>query len=428
MKAIKLLGDKKFYPFFWTQFWGAFNDNFFKNALVILITFRAADSLALPTSMMVTLSAGIFILPFFLFSATAGQIADKVEKSSLIRWIKLAEIVIMGLGVVGFYTGQIYFLLFTLFLMGFQSAIFGPVKYSALPQMLNEKELMGGNALVEAGTFLAILLGTILGGIAIASPEYGIHVTSFGILLFAILGWLSSLKIQRLESEAKDLKINYNIFTETFHVLEFTKKNRSVYLAAIGISWFWFVGACYLSLFPSYGKEYLFGNEYVVNLFLASFSVGIGIGSMICEKLSKGEVSGRLVPFGLAGMSIFAAILYVLSPKEPAYAMHLQSVSEFLSSGINISILISMILFAISGGIYIVPLYALVQKWCDTSHLSRVIAGINILNALFMVISSVLVMLLLKLNTSIPEIFLLLGILNLSMYVVLKKKALHKPQ
>jgi acyl-[acyl-carrier-protein]-phospholipid O-acyltransferase/long-chain-fatty-acid--[acyl-carrier-protein] ligase len=428
MKSIKLLGDKKFYPFFWTQFFGAFNDNFFKNALVILITFRAADKLGLPASMLVTASAGIFILPFFLFSATAGQIADSMEKAKLIRWVKFFEILIMALAVIGFLAEQVYFLLFVLFLMGFQSAIFGPVKYSIVPRILPEKELMAGNAMIGAGTFLAILLGTILGGFSIAQPEYGIWLVSSGVMLFAVLGWLAALKVQNIPSQAKNLKINYNIFSETLDVIRFIKSKRNVYLAAIGISWFWFVGASYLSLFPSYGKEYLFGDEYVVNLFLACFSVGIGVGSMICEKLSKGEVSGRLVPVGLAGMSVFAVILYLLSPKDPAYAMHLVSIPQFLSETKNILILLSMILFAISGGIYIVPLYALIQKWCEASHLSRVIAGNNILNALFMVISSLLVMALLKFQITIPQIFLILGILNLSMYLVLKKNSLHKPE
>ncbi len=428
MKSSKLLGAKKFYPFFWTQFFGAFNDNFFKNALVILITFKAADKVDLPVSMLVTLSAGIFILPFFLFSATAGQIADRMEKSKLIRWIKFFEIIIMSLGVFGFYTDQIYFLLFVLFLMGFHSAIFGPVKYSILPKILPENELMAGNALIGAGTFLAILLGTILGGSSIAHPTYGVELASAGIVGFAILGWLASLKIQNIPSEAKNLKVNYNVFSETFKALGFIKEQRQVYLAVIGISWFWFIGASYLSLFPSYGKEYLFGNEYVVNLFLASFSIGIGVGSLICEKLSKGEVSGKLVPVGLAGMSVFAAILFVLSPKDPAMPIHLLSISQFLQEGNNVLILLSMILFAISGGIYIVPLYALIQKWSEPSHLSRIIAGNNILNALFMVVSSLLVMGLLKFQVTIPQIFLILGVLNLSMYVVLKKNSLHKPK
>ncbi len=423
MKSLKLLTAKNFSPFFWTQFFGAFNDNFFKNALVILITFKAAAAVDLPASILVTMSAGIFILPFFLFSATAGQIADQMEKSKLIRWVKLFEIIVMSLGVIGFLSGKIYFLLFVLFLMGFQSAIFGPVKYSIVPQILPESELIAGNALIGAGTFLAILFGTILGGGAIAYPEYGEYIVCFGIILFAIFGWLSSLKIQNIPSKATKQKINYNVFSETYKVITFIKSKRNVYLSVVGISWFWFIGASYLSLFPSYGKEYLFGNEYVVNLFLACFSVGIGLGSFLCEKLSKNEVNGRLVPVGLAGMSIFAVILYFLSPKDAAMPMHLYTVSQFLSVPKNWFILISMVLFAASGGIYIVPLYALIQKWCDASHLSRVIAGNNILNALFMVISSLLVMGLLKFQIKIPEIFLLLGIFNLFMYLVLKKNS-----
>jgi MFS family permease len=425
MKALKLLRAKHFSPFFWTQFWGAFNDNFFKNALVILITFKASESLDIPASMLVTASAGIFILPFFLFSATAGQIADRMEKSKIIRFVKIFEILIMIMGAIGFYTGKIYYLLFVLFLMGFHSTIFGPIKYSIVPRILPENELIAGNALVSSGTFVAILLGTILGGSSIAHPEYGIHLASIGVITIAVLGFLSSLRIQNIPSQAVDLKINYNIFTETAAVLKFTKEKRSVYLAVIGISWFWFIGASYLSLFPSYGKEYLFGNEYVVNLFLSCFSIGIGIGSFLCEKLSKGVVSGKLVPVGLAGMSLFAVLIFILSPKEPAYAMHLLSVGEFLSEPKNILILMSMILFAVSGGLYIVPLYSLIQKWCDPSYLSRVIAGNNILNALFMVVSSILVMVLLKFEITIPQIFLLLGILNLSMYVILKKNDLH---
>lgn len=421
MKSLGLLKDKNFSAFFWTQFWGAFNDNFFKNALVILITFRAAEKLGVSASILVTLCAGLFILPFFLFSATAGQIADKYEKSFLIRRIKIFEMIIMSFAVLGFLSQQIYFLLFVLFMMGFQSTLFGPIKYSIIPQLTQKEELVAANALIEIGTFLSILLGTILGGLAIIQVDYGAYITSLGVLFFAFLGWRASLKISKAEAVDTSLNVDWNFIKQTAVILKYTKQNANVFYAVIGISWFWFFGASYLSLFPSYGKEYLLGDEYVVNALLACFSVGIGIGSLVCEKSCKGVASFSLVPVAMLGMSVTSLLLMILSPGSPVDAP-LIGLLEYLSNIKNVGIFISLILFAMFGGMYIVPLYSLVQKWSDRSILSRVIAGNNIINSLFMVISSLMIMSFLKASFSIPQIFGILAGLNLLFCILLLKK------
>jgi len=418
MRLLSLLKQRQFAAYFWTQFFGAFNDNFFKNALVILITFKAADSLHLPASVLVTLAAGIFILPFFLFSATAGQIAEAAEKSKLIRKIKIFEILIMLLATYGFLAEKIIFLLIVLFLMGFQSALFGPVKYSIIPQIVKSKDLLAANALVEMGTFLAILLGTLLGGLAIVNDDYGIYLAAGGVLVFSFIGWLCSLLLTKMPALIKDLKINWNPFTESIKIISFTKQNDKVFYSVIGISWFWLLGASFLSLFPSYAKDYLAGNEYVVNVLLTSFSLGIGIGSILCESLAKGKVSFRLVPFGMLGMSVSAIALYLLSP-EKSMMTSLGGVELFFNSAQYALILISLVAFSLFGGIYIVPLYSMAQKHAKPESLSRVIAGNNIFNSLFMVVSSLVIIVLLKLSLGIPQIFALLAIGNLFIAYIL---------
>lgn len=422
MKSFTLLKDRKFAPFFWTQFWGAFNDNYFKNALVILITFEAADQLHINASLLVTLSAGIFILPFFLFSATAGQIADYTEKSRLIRIVKICEILIMLLGCVGFYFHNIYFLLLVLFLMGFHSAIFGPVKYSIIPQILEENELMGGNAIVELGTFVAILAGTILGGTAIAVPDIGVYLAMAGVLLFAVLGFISCLFIKKIPPTKNTQKISWNVWTQTRKILAFTRENVRIQATTLAISWFWFIGVSYLALFPGFAKEFLGGDQHVVNLFLASFSIGIGIGSLISEKMSHGKIDERLIGWGSYGMAIAGTYLFFVSPKISMMAVaDLANISTFVSQGNHLQILFALVLFSIAGGVFIVPLYALIQKISHPDHRSQIIAGNNVLNAFFMVIASVVNVILLKMHLPIPYILWLIALLNLPVPWILKK-------
>jgi 1-acyl-sn-glycerol-3-phosphate acyltransferase len=409
-----LLRARRFRPFFVTQTLGAFNDNVFKNALVILVTFGIAGLSPGDVNLYVNLAAGLFILPFFLFSATAGQIAEKYEKSRLIRGIKLLEIVIMLLAVVGLALGSVPFLMGVLFLMGTQSALFGPVKYSILPQHLHETELVGGNALVEAATFLAILLGTMLGGWLMAQHA-GTQWISATVVVVAVLGYLASRGIPAAQPTAPDLRINWNPVTETWRNFRFMQTNRTVLLAVLGISWFWFYGALFLSQLPNYTKINLGGDETVVTLLLTVFSLGIGIGSLLCERLSGHKVEIGLVPLGSIGLTLFGIDLYFAQP-EVATVTGI-SAGEFFKSASSHRVLWDLLLTGIFGGFYIVPLYALIQTRSEPSHRSRIIAGNNILNALFMVAAALIAIVLLDAGLSIPELLLVAALMNAAVAV-----------
>lgn len=404
-----LLGTRRFGPFFWTQTLGAFNDNMFKNALVILVSFGIASLSQDQINLYVNLAAGLFILPFFLFSATAGQLAEKHEKSRLIRWIKLAEIGIMLLGVVGLYLGHVPFLLAVLFLMGAQAAVFGPVKYSILPQALHPSELITGNAWVEAATFLAILLGTMLGGWLIAQ-SFGLAGVSAVVVGVAVLGYVAARAIPDAPAAAPALKINWNAFTETGRNIAFLRGNRTVFLSVLGISWFWFYGATFLAQLPNWTKLNLGGNEEVVTVLLTVFSLGIGLGSLLCERLSGHKVEIGLVPLGSIGLSLFGIDLYFAAPGT-ATATGLGAAAWLAQAG-SVRLLIDLTLIGVSGGLFIVPLYALIQTRSEASHRSRIIAGNNILNAAFMVTSAILAIVLLKAGLNIPQLFLAAAILN----------------
>lgn len=404
-----LLRERRFLPFFCTQFLGAFNDNVYKNALVILLAFHAASLTAINPGTLVNLCAGLFILPFFLFSATAGQIADKYDKASIIRYVKLLEIAIMFAGAAGFFFQNVALLMAVLFLMGLHSTIFGPVKYSILPQHLRPTEIVGGNGLVEMGTFLAILLGTILGGLLVAQAQFALYVSAT-VVSIAVLGYLASRAIPAAPPAAPDLKINWNPLTESWANLQFTRRNRTVFLSVLGVSWFWFYGATLLTQLPNYCKEVLGGNEQVATVMLAVFSVGVGSGSLLCERLSGHKVEIGLVPFGSIGLSVFALDLFFASPLGGGAA--LIGAAEFLARAGSARILFDLVMIGVFGGFYIVPLYALIQTRSERSHQSRIIAGNNILNALFMVASAALSALLLYAGYTIPQIFLAIGLLN----------------
>ncbi|MEW6169821.1 MAG: MFS transporter [Pseudomonadota bacterium] len=409
-----LLLARRFGPFFVTQTLGAFNDNVFKNALVILVTFGIAGLSPEDVNVYVNLAGGLFILPFFLFSATAGQIAEKYEKARLIRGIKLLEIGIMALAVIGLMTKSVAFLMGVLFLMGTQSALFGPVKYSILPQHLREEELVGGNALVEAATFLAILLGTMLGGWLMAQHG-GAQWVSATVVAIAILGYLSSRRIPQARPTAPELRINWNPVTETWRNFRFMQTNRTVFLSVLGISWFWLYGAMFLSQLPNYTKIYLGGDETVVTLLLTVFSLGIGVGSLLCERLSGHKVEIGLVPLGSIGLTLFGIDLFFAQP-DAATVTGL-SAGEFLKSASNHRVLWDLLLTGIFGGFYIVPLYALIQTRSEPSHRSRIIAGNNILNALFMVIAAVLAIVLLNAGLTIPQLLLTTALMNTAVAV-----------
>ena len=407
----RLLARRRFLPLFVTQFLGAFNDNLFKNALVILILYRLAAESGTDGQILVTIAAGIFILPFFLFSATAGQLADKLEKARLIRLTKIAEVVIMGLAVAGFQLGDPMVLLVVLFLMGTQSTFFGPLKYAILPDHLAADDLIGGNALIEAGTFLAILIGTILGGVLILRAN-GIVVVSTAVVALAVSGWIASTFIPQAPPPAPNLAIDRNIIGATWRLVGAATAFRDIRLAILGISWFWLVGATFLAQFPNFAKGVIGGDQYVVTLFLASFSVGIGVGSLLCNWLLRGAVSARYVPFAALGMTVFIADLYLASRNMVPAPGALKGVAAFIAEPAGWRVLGDLLAIAVCGGIYIVPLYAILQSRSARTERSRAIAANNVLNALFMVLGAIAAILMLKGGLSVPMVFLVTGILN----------------
>lgn len=406
----QLMREQRFRPFFFTQFLGAFNDNVFKTALITLVTFRAGQLTDLDGKTLATLLPGLFILPFFLFSATSGQIADKFEKSAVARAVKVFEIAIMLLAAWGFMNNSLWPLVAALFLMGVHSTLFGPVKYSYLPQHLRQDELVGGNGMIEMGTFVAILAGEVLGA-WVATSSVGPVGTSAVVVGVAVLGYWTSRGIPLSPAADPDLRINWNPLTETWRNLRFAHGNRTVWLSLLGISWFWFYGATVLAQFPNYAKEVLHGDESVFILLLTVFSFGIGAGSLLCEKLSGRRVEIGLVPFGAIGLTVFGVDLYFYAPVLPV-AGEAHDFAAFLGHGANWRGLADIVLLGLFGGFYIVPLYALIQTRSEKSHQSRVIAANNILNALFMVVSAGVSMLLFGFGLSIPELFLATALFN----------------
>ena len=404
-----LLTQKRFLPYFITQFLGAFNDNIFKNVLLLFVAFASVDTLPISSNLFINLAAGLFILPFFLFSALAGVLADKYEKSWFIRKVKLLEVVIMSLGAIGFIYESYAILLLLLFLMGTQSAFFGPVKYALLPQQLESKELVSGNALVETGTFLAILIGTLGAGI-IASEENSKLIAAVCIVTFAVLGYLASYFIPEAPSNAPDLKVKWQPITLTRQTLAIAKKDRPTFQALMAISWFWFLGATYLTQFPNFTKVYLNGTESAVAFLLALFSVGIAIGSLACDKLSNHRIEIGIVPMGSLGISIFGFLMAVSIPEAlPDF----DSFKSFVSYSELWPLFAYLLLLGMSGGIFIVPLYSLMQFRAKPTERAQVIAGLNIYNSLFMVGSAVLgIVFLSVLQLSIPQLFALLAVFN----------------
>lgn len=415
--------ERRFRPFFFTQFLGACNDNLFKTALITLVAFHANRLTNIDGGTLATLLPGLFILPFFLFSATAGQLADKFEKSQLIRYIKVFEIGIMLFASAGFFLHNIGLLATALFMMGMHSTIFGPVKYSYLPQHLKETELIGGNGMIEMGTFVAILLGQVLGAWVAMQQQHEI-ITSLAILLIAVMGYSSSRGIPNSPAAAPQLNINWNPITETYRSIQFIWQQQTIWLAIIAISWFWFFGATLLAQFPNLAKYVLYGDESVFILLLSIFSLGIGIGSLMCEKLSKGKVELGLVLFGAIGMTLFTVDLYYSSTwinmhwtKEVLfdYLGFISKNHDLHGQVIFTSwrLLADIALIGFFGGLFIVPLYTLIQTQSEKSYRSRVIAANNIINALFMVVSAVFSIFIFNQKFSIPELFLATAILNL---------------
>ncbi|PQJ45541.1 MFS transporter [Vibrio campbellii] len=404
-----LLRQRKFLPYFVTQFFGAFNDNIFKNVLLLFVAFAGSSALPISSNLFINLAAGLFILPFFLFSASAGVLADKYEKSWFIRKVKLFEIGIMLLGAIGFITESYGVLLLLLFLMGTQSAFFGPVKYALLPQQLNEKELVPGNALVEAGTFIAILVGTLGAGL-IASADNAKYLAAFCVVIFAVLGYLSSRFIPFASAGAPDIQFKWQPYKQTKLTLSIAKSDRIVFQCIMAISWFWFLGAAYLTQFPNLTKVYLNGTESAVSFLLALFSVGIAVGSMACNWLSNHRIEVGIVPIGALGITIFG---FLMATSIPTDLPRFHTFAEFVSYDAFWPLFFYLLMIGISGGLFIVPLYALMQHRAKETVRAQVIAGLNIFNSLFMVGSALLgIVCLSVLEMSIPQLFALLTILN----------------
>ena len=407
----RLLRERRFLPFFLTQASGAFNDNVFRNATVVLIGFAMGLSVEEKTTYS-NLAPALFILPFFLFSASAGQIAEKFEKTRVIRFVKLFEIAAMTLAAFGFMMHSATLLFAVLFLMGVHSTLFGPIKYAILPQALHDSELVGGNGLVEMGTSMAILLGMLLGGslIEAAGPQGPLYA-AIAVITIAILGYLVCRAIPPAPATAPDLKFNWNFLSETWRVVSFTTRDRTVFNAVLGISWFWFFGLVFTAQLPNYTTIYLGGTGAVYILALALFSIGTGIGSLLCERLSGHKVEIGLVPFGSIGLTLFGIDLY-FARSQPATLTGLSPLA-FLQAPGNWRIALDLAIIGVFAGLYIVPLFALVQSRADRSQLSRIIAGNNILNALFMVVASVVSGLLLNAaHLSIPQLLLATALMN----------------
>lgn len=404
----RLFLERRFVAFFGTQMLGAFNDNLYKNALVILVTYQAANWTRMDPALLANVAAGLFILPFVIFSALAGQLADRFDKALLIRVIKFVEIPIMALAGLGFVRGDISLLLAALFLMGVQSAFFGPVKYAILPQVLHETELVGGNALVETGTFLAILVGTLVAGLLAATGD---RVAILGtVLAAAVIGFFVSLWVPRTIAESPGLRLDWNPFTATLANVRFARASRAVFLSILGISWFWAYGAVVLAQLPSLAKTVLGGNEQVVTALLAVFSIGIGAGSLLCERFSGHKVEIGLVPFGSIGLSLFAIDLYAAtSGFAPGTSL---TPLELMARPDGWRVYADLMLIGLFGGFYIVPLYAMVQLRSNPQERSRIISANNIMNALFMVIAALFAALALSNGLSLPQLLLVIAAMN----------------
>lgn len=411
-----LLGQRRFAPYFLTQFLGAFNDNVFKNALLLLLAFHAADRFAFSSDVLINLSAGLFVLPFFLFSAIAGQLADKYEKSLLIRRVKLLEVVIMLAAALALWLDRPGLLIALLFMMGVQSSLFGPAKFGVLPQLTSEDELTGANALVGTGTFLAILLGTATGGLLIGIDDTGRYWVAAVVVLLAVGGLLSSLAIPRTDAVAADMQINWNPFSETWRMLRYALGNRKIFAAIIGVSWFWFLGSIYLAQLPNFTRFYLGGDESVVTLLLSLFSIGVGVGSLLCERLTSHRIDVAIVPIGAAGLTVFGLDLAAV---EPRAASVLLGAGDWLSLAGAWRTVVDVLFLGMMGGIYIVPLITLIQHRSEPAHRARVIAANNVLNALLMVTAAGLAIAVLGSGYSIAWLFTLVATLNALLMIVL---------
>ena len=412
----KLLTTRRFAPLFVTQFLGAFNDNLLKSALAIFVTYRLADQGGQDPATLVMMAGGVFIAPFFLFSGASGTLADRMDKSRIARIVKVVEIAIMLIGASGFAFASVPLLLTSLFMLGTHSTVFGPIKYALLPQHLRDEELVAGNALIEAGTFLAILFGTILGGSVIVMARGSLVVGALGVAV-AVTGWVASRFIPPAPPTSANVAAP-SLIRDSMAVVRHVYSRDELFLPILALSWFWLVGGTLVSGLPVFAKEVLFADEHVVTLMLAIFAIGIGFGSLMAERLLHGEVSARFVPISALAMAGFAIDLMISSAGRTAAGASGGRIFEFIGEPANWRVLGDLLGLAIAGGIFTVPLYALLQHASEPEHRSRVIAANNIINALAMTIAAVLSALVLKRGLTMGELFGLCGILTLPIVLV----------
>lgn len=421
----QLFKRKRFSSMFFTQFLGAFNDNIFKQALILVLTYSAASQLGVEVSILNNLAAMLFILPYFLFSAVAGQLADKFEKSKLTRLVKLLELIIMAIAAVGFVFEWYALLFVALFLMGTHSTFFGPIKYAYLPQAMKEDELVGANGLFQMGTSLAILLGMIIAGVLTQLPQ-SLYWISATVIIVAVLGYMAARFIPATPAMQPELKVNWNIFTTSVSIVRYLYSLPFLFFIILGNSWFWFYGATFLTQTPEVSKVILHGDESVVIFLLTLFSVGVSIGSLLCKSLTKNQVSLRLLPFGIAGLSVFAIDLYFsLSALtiDTTNSEALLGISSLLAINGSWRVFVDLFFLGFSGGLYIVPLYASMQAYAPKSHRARIIGANNIFNAIFMVTSAIFAIAVLNaFAMSLPQLFLITGLLNIAFGIFLYLK------
>lgn len=431
LNQFSLLTTRRFLPLFITQFLGAFNDNVYKNAIVLLFTYSAAYQTTMQAEVLVMLAAGIFIVPMVIFSATAGQLADKYNKATMIKIVKLAEILIMLLACVGFYLANVPLLLIILFFMGSQSAFFGPLKYSILPFHLTQHELLGGNALVQAATFIAILIGTLVGTLVVLQ-QYGVLITAILVVLLAVAGFISSCWIPATNAQQPDLNLNWNIITNTWRLLCYSCAQPLIFVAILAISWFWLVGAAFVVQFAPYVKQVIGGAEDMVALLLMVFSIGVGLGALLCNRILRGKIVLKYVPWAGLGIALFGIEFYFASVELIQVPLLQPSLFNIWQNISMLRLLFALFAMAVCGGIYVVPLYTALQILAATTHKARIIASNNVMNSLFMAISAAGIAMLLKFNFSIHQVFLLIALATICvvgwLYYYFTKNAADMPR
>ncbi|MEM1439462.1 MAG: MFS transporter [Pseudomonadota bacterium] len=405
-----LLTQRRFAPFFVTQCLGALNDNILRNGLVMLVAFSLLPGAGDNSDEFANVVAALFILPFVLFSAIAGQFADKFDKSGLVRRVKAMEIVLMLGAAVALTADSVNALIALVFAMGLQSTLFGPIKYGILPQLVSRDELVGANGLVEGGTYIAIIIGLLIGGVIASSPEYATLTLATTVIAVAVIGWFASLFIPPVAAADPELKLSYNLVRDTINVCRIAGEERSVFLSIMGLSWFWSLGLVVLAQIPAMGASVLNGTPQVANALLVCFAVGVTLGSLVCERLSRHTIELGLVPLGAIGLSVFSLDVFVMfaggAPRAPV------DVPAFLEDVANWRLLIDFTLIGASGGLFSVPLYALLQDRSRPSQRARVIAANNILNSVFMIVAAISAVGFLRAGVSVPGIFAVLAITN----------------